>query len=227
MCWGLSSSAHSAGVNVSATTPEIVTAVATVTANCWYSLPASPPRNATGTNTDTRTSSMATIAPVTSRIDSIAASLGESFFSAISRSTFSSTTIASSTTIPVASTIANSVSVFKVKPKSMRPPNAPISDTGTAMIGISVARQLCRNTNTTSSTRNAASESVMITSWIDDCTKRVVSKGMSCVTPWGKLCDSLAMPARTESATLSALPPDCRKTAMPTVGLPSRLVNAS
>ena len=48
-----------------------------------------------------------------------------------------------------------------VKPNSSRPANAPISDTGTAMIGISVARQLCRNTNTTSSTRNAAAPSVM------------------------------------------------------------------
>ena len=72
--------------------------------------------------------------------------------------------MASSTTMPVASTIANSVSVFSVKPNSIRPPNAPINDTGTAMIGISVARQLCRNTNTTSSTSAAASESVMITS---------------------------------------------------------------
>ena len=70
--------------------------------------------------------------------------------------------------MPVASTIANSVSVLIVKPKSSRPAKAPISDTGTAMIGISVARQLCRNTNTTSSTSVAASSSVMITSWIDD-----------------------------------------------------------
>ena len=32
---GLSSSAHRAGVSVSATIPEITTATATVTANCW------------------------------------------------------------------------------------------------------------------------------------------------------------------------------------------------
>ena len=32
------------------------------------------------------------------------------------------------------------------------PANVPMSDTGTAMNGISVARQLCRNRNTTSNT---------------------------------------------------------------------------
>ncbi len=32
---GFSSSAHKAGVSVSAVTPEMTTAVATVTANCW------------------------------------------------------------------------------------------------------------------------------------------------------------------------------------------------
>ena len=35
LCCGFSSSAHSAGVSVSATMPEMTTAVATVTANCW------------------------------------------------------------------------------------------------------------------------------------------------------------------------------------------------
>ena len=61
------------------------------------------------------------------------------------RSTFSSTTIASSTTMPIASTMPNSVSVLIEKPNSSMPANVPISDTGTASIGISVARQFCRN----------------------------------------------------------------------------------
>ena len=51
------------------------------------------------------------------------------------------------------------------------------SDTGTAMNGISAARQLCRNTNTTTSTSNAASSKVRITSLIDASTTRVVSYG--------------------------------------------------
>ena len=107
------------------------------------------------------------------------------------------------------------------------PAKAPISDTGTAIIGIKVARQLCRNTNTTSSTRIAAKTSVMTTSWIDCCTKRVVSNGIICVTPSGKLCARRAIPARTAVATLSAFAPDWRYTGIPIVGLPSRSVNAS
>ena len=176
-CVGLSRIAHRAGVSVSAITPDMLTAVATVTANCLYNWPASPPRNATGTNTASKTSSMAMIAVVTSDIDSNAAARGVRPRSAMRRSTFSSTTMASSTTIPVASTIANRVSVLMEKPNRNRPAKAPIRDTGTAMNGISAARQLCRNTNTTISTSAAASSSVWMTSLIDASTTRVVSYG--------------------------------------------------
>ena len=54
----------------------------------------------------------------------------------------------------------------------------PISDTGTAAIGISVARQFCRKTNTTRNTSAMASASVFTTSRIDTSTKRVVSYGI-------------------------------------------------
>ena len=56
-----------------------------------------------------------------------------------------------------------------------RPAKAPISDTGTAMIGISVARAFCRKMNTTRITSSIASASVISTSRIDTSTKRVVS----------------------------------------------------
>ncbi len=68
-----------------------------------------PPRKATGRNTQTSTQTMATIAPATSRTDSLAASKGLRPCSRMSRSVFSSTTIASSTTMPMAMTIAKSV----------------------------------------------------------------------------------------------------------------------
>ena len=55
-------------------------------------------------------------APDTSRIASIEASFGPIFSSRMRRSTFSSTTIASSTTMPIASTIAKRVSVLIEKP---------------------------------------------------------------------------------------------------------------
>ena len=51
--------------------------------------------------------------------------------------------------MPIASTSANRVRVLIEKPTAHRPAKAPISDTGTAIIGISVARQVCRNRNTT------------------------------------------------------------------------------
>ena len=137
-----------------------------------------PPRKATGTNTAHSTSTMAITAPETSRIASSAASNGGMPSSRIRRSTFSSTTMASSTTMPMASTSANRVSVLIENPASHRPAKAPIKDTGTAIIGISVARQVCRNRNTTPSTSSAASKMVIVTSLIEASTKRVVSKGI-------------------------------------------------
>ena len=126
-------------------------------------------------NTAHSTSTMAITALETSRIASIAASFGASFCSLIRRSTFSSTMMASSTTMPIASTMANSVSVLIEKPNSQRPAKVPISETGTAMIGISVARQFCRNRNTTAITSSAASISVITTSRDDAWMNRVVS----------------------------------------------------
>ena len=51
----------------------------------------------------------------------------------------------------------------------------PSSTTGIAIAGISVARQLCRNTNITMTTRIIASISVFTTSSIDSLMKSVVS----------------------------------------------------
>ena len=54
---------------------------------------------------------------------------------------FSMTTIASSTTRPVARVIPNSVSVLIEKPKSFTNAKVPISATGMVIAGISVVRQ--------------------------------------------------------------------------------------
>ena len=64
-----------------------------------------------------------------------------------------------------------------VKPSAVNTANVPSNDTGTASIGMSVARQLCRNTNTTISTSTIASNSVFITSFIDSVTNGVVVYG--------------------------------------------------
>ncbi len=51
----------------------------------------------------------------------------------------------------------------------------PMMATGTAMSGMSVARQFCRNTSTTMATSTMASRSVLNTSMIDSLMNGVVS----------------------------------------------------
>src|SRR5674476_1625442 len=58
---GRSSSAESAGARLSALNAEIRTEIAIVTANCLFSRPWMPPRNATGRKTDDRMSAIALI----------------------------------------------------------------------------------------------------------------------------------------------------------------------
>ena len=61
------------------------------------------------------------------------------------RSTFSTTTIASSTTMPIASTSPNSVIRLIEKPSASMPANVVISDTMIATMQMIVVRKLCRN----------------------------------------------------------------------------------
>ena len=80
---------------------------------------------------------------------------------------FSTTTIASSTTMPIARISPNIDRLLRLKPKAASTAIDPISDTGMAMIGTIAARQLCRNTSTTSATSTIASISVRRTALID------------------------------------------------------------
>ncbi len=159
--------------------PEITTEIAIVMANCLYICPVMPPRNATGTNTAHSTSTIATTGPATSSIACLAAVFGSSLCTVMLRSTFSITTIASSTTIPMASTMPNSVSMLIEKPSASIPMKVPTIDTGTASTGISVARRLCRNTNTTITTSTTASKNVCTTSVIEARVNSVVSIAIS------------------------------------------------
>jgi len=130
--------------------------------------------NAVGTNTAHSTSAVATIGPVTSFIAWIVASSGDRPSSML-RSTFSTTTIASSTTMPIASTRPNSDSVLSPKPNRCMTPSVPISETGTASSGMIDARQVCRNTITTITTSAIASSRVCSTAWIEPRTNTVGS----------------------------------------------------
>ena len=105
--------AHSAGDSVSAFKAEISTDTLMVTANWRNSWPEMPGMKAIGTNTDSSTRVIAMIGAVICRIASLVAWTGDhSGFSSITRSTFSTTTMASSTTMPIASTSASSDTVL-------------------------------------------------------------------------------------------------------------------
>src|SRR3954462_1889539 len=130
--------------------------------------------NAVGTNTAQSTNAIATTGPVTSSIALRLASRGDRP-SASQRSTFSTTTMASSTTIPIASTRPNSDRLLSENPRIAMTEKVPMSETGTATIGMIVARQFCRNTSTTINTRMNASINVWYTLAIDSSTNTVVS----------------------------------------------------
>ena len=134
--------------------------------------------NAVGTNTEANTSAIPTTGPESSFIAFIAASFGASP-SSIWRCTPSTTTIASSTTKPIARTRPNIDSVLMEKPNSGNSANVPTSETGTASIGIRVARQSCKNRYTTRMTSRIAITSVSTTSLMPSVTGRVWSSDIA------------------------------------------------
>jgi len=122
--------------------------------------PVSPGRNAAGRNTEIKTSVMPTIGANSASIAAIAALWPFMPFSILCAAP-STTTMASSTTMPIASTIANRVDRLMVKPSAAIAANAPMMVTGTVVAGTSIARQSCRNTRITTSTSTPASISVL------------------------------------------------------------------
>ena len=147
--------------------PEIVTAPASVNANSRNSDPVSPPCNPIGRYTATSVAVIAMTGPTSSRAPLIAAST-RPMPSLMCRSTFSTTTIASSTTRPTESTTASSVRRFTLNPNTCIRNTAPISEIGIATIGISTERRLPRNRKITSTTMRSVSAIVMMTSTIED-----------------------------------------------------------
>ncbi len=73
------------------------------------------------------------------------------------RCTFSMTTMASSTTSPVARVMPKSVSELMEKPKILMKAKVPMSETGMVTAGMMVARQSCRNRKMTMMTMMMAS----------------------------------------------------------------------
>ena len=134
-----------------------------------------PPMNATGTKTAERTRAIATTGPETSSIALRVAAFG-SIPCSMWCMTASTTTIASSTTMPIARTSPRSESVFTEKPRIGKTANVAMSDTGTVRSGMSVARQFCRKMKTTRMTSRTASKSVWTISLMPSEIASVVSR---------------------------------------------------
>src|ERR1700722_14365705 len=80
---------------------------------------------------------------------------------------FSITTIASSTTKPVEIVSAINERLSTLYSHKYMTPKVPMSEIGTTISGITVARQFRRKTNTTRITSNTEMSSVSSTSWTD------------------------------------------------------------
>ena len=153
---------------------EITVAEAIVSANCRKNWPVIPEMNAQGMKTEESTRPTAITGADTSLIALIVAARGLRPCS-MWCSTDSTTTIASSTTMPIASTNPKRVKLFSEKPITSITANVPTMPTGTAIKGMIADRQFCRNTRTTSATKTTESSSVLNTSLIDSRMNGVVS----------------------------------------------------
>ena len=120
--------------------------------------PVSPPISPMGAYTAASVMVMAITGPATSRAPISAARTGD-LPSSICRCTFSTTTMASSTTRPMASTMASSVSRFTLKPNSAMMAAPPSMDSGIVTTGIST-RAASRHRKITATTMMMASISV-------------------------------------------------------------------
>src|SRR5215475_2353203 len=187
-------------------------------------MPTDPGKNAIGTNTAINTRVIPTMAPVICDIALCVACFGASPSSAMVRSTFSTTTMASSTRMPTASTIPNMVSMLMENPASISVAQVPNNATGTTMVGMIVYRMFCRNRNITTKTRTTASTNVEMTFLIEAFTTGVMLYGISYAMFAGKKRESSFILASTALAVASALPVGDSSTERPAVGLPFRRV---
>ena len=158
---------HIIGDSVSAITPDTITEPASVKANSRNSEPVRPPRKPIGAYTAASVMVMEITGPTISRAPCIAACTG-GLPSSRCRWMFSTTTMASSTTSPIAKTIASSVSRLKLNPAISIRLQTPISDSGMVTTGITTERNEARNRKITTITMMTASPSVFSTSSIED-----------------------------------------------------------
>ena len=163
-------------------------AVESVTANSRNRRPTIPPINRSGMKTAISEMLMVkTVKPISSAPFSAAAN---GFMpSSRWRVIFSITTMASSTTKPVEMVIAISERLSRLYPNRYITANVPISETGTATPGMSVARPLRRKTNTTTNDEGDGNEQRPL-----DVTDRGADGGGAIQNDGGRRCRTEWMP---------------------------------
>ena len=148
------------GERVSATRPDMITAMASVNANSLNSTPVSPDRKPMGAYTAASVIVMETMGAKSCRALASAAST-RPMPRSTRRCTFSTTTMASSTTRPTESTTASRVSRFSEKPSRYMKAAVPTREMGMATRGTSAERSEPMNRKTTSATMATVSTSVV------------------------------------------------------------------
>ena len=131
------------------------------------------------------------------------------------RTIFSITTMASSTTRPVARTSANRLMVLTEKPVSQIAASVPTNATGIVTAGIIVARNERRKAKITAITIQVARRIDFMTSEIEFSINTPSSVVMSSSTPSGKSFCSSSTAKRTAFEIDNVLPTDCRVISSP------------
>jgi hypothetical protein len=131
---------------------------------------------------------------------------------------FSSITMASSTTKPVAMVSAIRLRLLMEKSSRYITPNVPTSDSGTTTLGISVAEALRRNRKVTITTSATANSSSFCTSRTDARMLPVRSVRMATSVAAGMVAVRRGSSSCTRSATSMTLAPGWRCTLTSTAG---------
>ena len=155
----------------------MITAPATTTPNSLNKRPTNPCKNMMGKNTTASVSEVDITAKKISFEPLIAASFGD-IPSSIFLKMFSVTTIPSSTTKPVAKTIASNVKILIENPARYMIKNAPINETGISINGRNAMSQSRKKRKIISTTNKKAMSNVSSTSVIEVLIKRVLSNAI-------------------------------------------------
>ena len=190
-----------------------------VTANSRNRRPTMPPMRRIGINTATRERLMEMTVKAISRDPRRAACSGAIPFSTY-RVIFSRTTIASSTTKPVAIVRAMRERLSRLYPQRYMTPKVPIERCPTATAGMTVERTCLRNPKTTRITSAAEIMSDFSTSLRDPRIGGVRSCTTETLTLPGKAAASWGSRSRTRSTVPMMFAPGCRKMITMTDGFP-------